>query len=274
MILRISHNQQKFKGIKNLDAKDDKGTTVFGDDPDEDVIFDTLKKTEYDFELDIVAEDREEMKQLKEQLISLCYSIYEIVVSSLFIASKQHQDELKDFINDVLLWIHVKEKITKIEFMQKIDEINKISNDIAELYEKNQDKIFDENKILQSIKSDRDELEQLCYAIKTSIMSNILSLTETKITELHKLIDDILTWLIEIDINEKQAELKNEEYKLPDDVYSNKINEINDFCTLLYQNMIGVNIQTVNIIDENVIVVDDKSQCGISMADLMKQQSS
>jgi molecular chaperone DnaK (HSP70) len=261
LMLRISNDQNNVKAGEMLEGDNKNcGTTVFGKDEDleeyEKTIFEEIDNDEYNF----VTNDKikEELKQLREQLEELCYSIYEIVNSEEFMAKNNHKCDLKDYINDILLWLHVKEKITKSEFKQKIDEINIGCNNIVEKY--CEEELFNRNAIIKNIKTDRDELEQLCYAIKSSILSNLFSLEEQKIKELDDLIDTTLKWIIKIDIKKRKCELDNSKFILDNKCYREKIDKINDFCTMLYHDMNGINTfeKKQDIIDENIIFLSNE----------------
>ena len=68
-------------------------------------------------------EELNEIKELRKSLFDLCYSIFDIICNEGFIIDKNDRNDLKDYIDDTLLWLHVHEKPTKIEYKQKIDEI-------------------------------------------------------------------------------------------------------------------------------------------------------
>ena len=156
---------------------------------------------------------------------------------------KDHKEELQDYVDDVLLWVHVKEKIKKIDYEQRIEQVNKVCNDIVQKYEDT--KLFDDNEITKDIDTKKSELEQLCYAISSSIQSNLFSIHDEQIEKLTYKISDTLEWLVDINVKQKQAELDNEEFKMDDNCYQNRIDAINDLCTDLYNNMVSINIQEI-----------------------------
>lgn len=254
LILRISHKKNDLKCALNENI-DEIGTTIFGrdDEKDPELLLEEIESLEYNFSNDMNEKDKKELKMLNEQLVELCYSIFDIASSKSLLIEDNHKQELKDYLNDILLWTHVKEKISKIEYMQKIDEVNNTCNEIMKTYHNN---IFDENEITKNIKTKRAELEQLCYALKSSIASNLFSIEEEKIKNLDAKLNEILNWLIEYDLNKKKAELKNiqfEEYKEKN--YQDKIDELNDCCDTIWNDMIGINIyQNIDIID-NIIAL-------------------
>jgi len=154
----------------------------------------------------------------------------------------------------MLLWVHVKEKISKREYEQKIDEINKVCDDIMNRY-KDVD-IFTTNG-----NKTRTTLEQLCYAVKSS-MEIIKKTEQTK--KLEKEIDIILDWLINIDIETKKAEIEGRTYTVLENKYQEKIDEINEYCNTIYNGILNIDTSGIIIDDEN-----DHS-IGTSISDLKK----
>lgn len=253
--LILKCNSDNTNNIKSIGDSKNNGTTIFGKDDDIDEIDDNEHIDDHKSD-DSDTDDKYELKKIHNELIELCYHVFEIINNNIINISEEDKSELKNYINDVLLWIHVKEKITKIEYIQKIQEINNLCDNIAEKYEFND---IINNKKQNSLNVDKDELEQLCYALKNSIMANLFSFDENNIKKLNNLIDDTLKWIVDIDIsNEISNNICEDE-----NMYRQKINIINDFCTQLYNNMININIYNdVNNID---IVTDD---CGTSIKNL------
>ena len=77
-------------------------------------------------------------------------------------------------------------------------------DDIVQEYN---DSVFEETSLVKSIQTTKNELEQLCYAIKSSIQSNLFSLEEDKIKQLDSRIDTTLDRLIDIDKTKKKEEI-------------------------------------------------------------------
>ncbi|AYV78729.1 MAG: Hsp70 protein [Edafosvirus sp.] len=254
----------------NVKASDQNGennnTNIYNNEEDEINVFEKIENEEYGQADEI---EKNELKQLKTVLLDLCYNIFDLLGSPSLKLDKIHKNELKDFIDDVLLWIHIQQKINKSEYKMKIDEVNNICNKILEDYEKNQTKIFDEDDI--DIKTSRGTLEQLCYTIKSSIVSNMFSLQESKIKLLEAKIDEVLDWLIEID-SKKYEDVKlnkntNDNCNL-DELYKEKIDEINKLCDHLYNSIMNINVK------KNIDVLDDTydENDGTNIADLMEKK--
>ena len=105
------------------------------------------------------------------------------------------------------------------DYKMKINEVNKICNDIVDKYS---------TQIFKPTTS-KDELEKLCHALLSSIMSNILALHDMHINMLKNKVESTLDWLNDTD-------------ESCDEIYQEKINELNCLCEKLYDEMLNVNI--------------------------------
>ena len=63
------------------------------------------------------------MKDLRSALSDLRHSILQISTSNNLKMTEQHIEELKEYINDVFMWLHGKEKPTKIEYIDKLKQL-------------------------------------------------------------------------------------------------------------------------------------------------------
>ena len=225
LILKGNILDENVKG--NLGNTNANSTTIYDNNEDEEEaenIFEKIEDEELGFNK-MSENDRNEMKQLRSNLRELCDNINSIIVSDSFNISDDHKKELRDFIDDTLLWIHIHKTPTKNDYKCKIDEINDACNKIMEEYQKENKEIFQINEISKSITSKKDELEQLCLTIKSSIDCNIFSIDEHLIKLLDDSVSTTLDWIIE-ERNEEQ--------------YIDKLDEINKLCDKLYQSMMGI----------------------------------
>lgn len=227
LILKIVTDNKDLNGIQN----DKSGTTLFGkdDEPDDGTFEELSGDSEFK---DLDEEDRQDLIKTKNEFTELCYCIFDIINDDNM--DDKFKNEMKDYINDALLWMHVKEHITKLEFTQKMDEINKYCNETFQ----------SDNTSNHSFKN---ELEQLCCALKSSIVSNLLSIDEDNIKQLEKIIDDTLQWLIDIDVEKKKCEIKCEEFIIDNNLFKEKIDYINNFCESIYNKFIGSNNVNLSI---------------------------
>mgnify|MGYP003386489285 CR=1 FL=1 len=67
------------------------------------------------------------IKRLRKVLLSLCYLLLDIIPTDL---SKKDSDK-RNYIDDILLWVFVKEEISILQYKQKIDELTNIYNNIV-----------------------------------------------------------------------------------------------------------------------------------------------
>lgn len=196
-----------------------------------------------------------ELKELKNSLNDLCYSIFDIIENPLFIIEKDHKKELRDFIDDALLWICSHDKPTKIDYKAKIDEINDACDKILKFYEEKNTNIFEEE--FSEIKTKLDELENLCLTIKVLIDSGTIPIKTLLLTEL------------ETKINNNLEDIYNDKLKdLSDDDLQNIIDKINLLSNNLFNKLQGLNINTSNITSNT----NKEENEGTSIQDLLKQR--
>jgi molecular chaperone DnaK (HSP70) len=266
LILRKSNECDNVKS--NISGDNIQATTVYGNEEDEDEKEQIFEKIENDdLGLTMMSDvEKTELKQLRQSLIELCNSIHDVILSSNLKVDDTCKKNIRDLIDDTLLWVHIHQKPKKIDYKSKIDEINDECNKLME--NKN---IFEKNEISKLINSSRDELEQLCFTLKSSIECNIFSVANNKLDELTNYINNSLKWLIDIDAKIHEANYKKEKYDEPISEYAKRIENINDLCKSLYNNMVGVNLET-EIFDNNNININnnDITYSGTSIADLKK----
>ena len=243
LILKVSHDEDNVTAVNN---DGNKTTSVFNDDEDE-TVYEKLEKEEIGATSN---ESFNELKQLRDILVELCHKVYEIISDDTLAVEPDHIKELKEYVDDILLWTHVKEKISMSEYKQKIEELNKVCDDIVSKY--------DDQTLFKSenghVVSKRYELEQLCFALMSSILSNMLSLQISDIEQLKEVVESTLDWLIDVDVLNKKAELEGGKYIIEEDEYQNKMDTINNLCTKMYNSMISVNVndkfEDINIIPQ------------------------
>jgi molecular chaperone DnaK (HSP70) len=196
-----------------------------------------------------------ELKELKKSLNDLCYSIFDIIENPLFIIEKEHKKELRDFIDDALLWICSHDKPTKVDYKAKIDEINDACDKILKFYEEKNTNIFEDE--YSEIKTKLDELENLCLTIKVLIDSGTIPIKTLLLSEL------------ETKINNNLENIYNENFKdLSDDDLQKMIDEINLLSNNLFNKLQGLNISTPNI----TLNTNKEENEGTSIQDILKQR--
>lgn len=247
LILKIKKSETSVKGMEgSLNEGGIEATTVYGNDEEEESKYVEIEEDELGMR-DMDDEEKKELKRMRGELIELCYMIFDIINAKTLSIEKKHREEMKDYIDDMLLWAHVQEKISMKEYKEKIDEINRECDKIVEKYET----VFEQSEIEKQMTSKKGELEQLCYAIKSSILSNIFSNKEMKIKELERMIDATMKWLIECNMNEMT------DNKDMNEMYQLKIDEINEACNRVYNSMLNINIMDESIISNDILIISN-----------------
>ena len=169
-----------------------------------------------------------------------------------FIIEQNHKNELKDFIDDALLWAHVHDKPTKIDYKQKIDEINDACDKILKEYDEK--KIFAENE-LNNCKP-KAELENLAVILKMLIHENKTMLKEDNKIKLDKYLEDIFNILY------------NDEEK-QDEFYKNKVDELNHMCDEIYKEINKIDL-SVNVLNMSNKILNNDDCNGTDIETLLK----
>lgn len=235
-------------------------TTIYGNDEDNDEkninnIFEKIENEELGCQ-GLSDPEKAELKELRQAVSDSCYSIFEIISSGNTNISDEHLKELRDYIDDSLLWLHVYDKPSKIEYKIKIDEINETCDKIFNHYtnqEMEKNNIFKQNELIQSSKNARDELENLCYVLKLLIDDGAFPIDNMYLNPFEKYIDEILEWIIKNDnINNSETnECKdNEKYY---DECKLKFDELNNYCNNIHQKMQGINLSNKTVHDNVVL---------------------
>lgn len=244
----IIKNTGENKNVKEQ-ISDKMGTTVFGDEEDEETVFEEIEKQEFGFDDDISREERNEIKNLRQTLNDHCMNLFSILNSDVFIISEEDKTNLKDYLNEILLGIHVKEKLNKLQYVQLINDVNDNCNKIMEKYIKEDKEVFTKNEVVNSITSKKSELEIFCASLKTVLISDHLPLKPKSQKLLEKEIDNATNWIIDEEIKKKKLELDGKEYDTPESEYQARIDKINNISELLSQEIIGTNYRGKSIVD-------------------------
>lgn len=243
LVLKVTGETDNVKA-NQVSGDNISNTSIYNDDDDD---FETKYEMCQNESKELDDEEKEELKRLKQFLSELCYDIFNIISSDDINISEEDYSEIKNYIDDVLLQLYVKEKITTIEYKQKINDINNLCNDIVEKY--SEQPIFKENE-----KTKKDELEQLCYLLLGSIEKNIINLHEKQILKIKNIVQSTLSWLIDIEVH--QIEIDDSQYEM-------KINKINNICNTIYNTDSNV---------DNISIIEDPDKVIASLNLLQEQQ--
>ena len=204
---------------------------------------------------------KEELKTLRKSVSDLCYSILDLTSNENINISKEHIDELKNYIDDTLIWMHVHSKITKQEYIDKISEINKNCDHIFTYYSEKGTELFKEDKIdtILGNNNKRNELENLCYILKLMIEDNLFPIKSNFLNRLSNEIEITLDWICEND--KKHEENKDENKNLFYEECDKKITYINDICNDLTTKMQGIHMsENVDIFGNNRIIIPEQNE--------------
>lgn len=268
LIIKVTN---ELDNLKSKCSNNNNATSIYENDDDEDndvitkELYEELENSELGIKNSENEEIKKEMKRLRDLLVNLCYSVFDILSSDSIILEENYITELREYIDDILLWVYVKEQISIEDYKSKIDEVNEVCNKIVD----SNAKIFDENNEVNNKK----DLEQLCFIILGSIEANVLgSQTDAKILYLKNYIEEILDFIIENTNNNVDDN---------DDIYIEKINELNKLCDNIYADMEGkysgiiVNDRVKNEGGKNDIGYGDMDEDGegTSIAALMNKKN-
>lgn len=195
LILKMDDNSD----VKAVSTTENTATTVFEDEEDET----TLAKIDSDEDDD----SREELVQLRDSLVQLCYTVFDVLkLVNCDVTS------VKDFIDDTLLWVHVEDKISVSEYKNRTDTINNMCEKVVDEYGED---------IFSNSVSCKDELENLCCTVKCFTENN-------NVDELDKKVESVLNWLDDICIETRKAELVDAQYTVDDVEYKKRFDELSE----------------------------------------------
>jgi molecular chaperone DnaK (HSP70) len=283
LIIRGDMMNAKFEN-NNESTKDVQKTTLYGDDDDDEkemnMTFEKIQDNvdEDDLGMEGMTDvERDELKETRNALITLCESIADIVGSDSFAISDDHKEELRNFINDAILWTYAHDKPTKIEYKIKIDEVDKACDTIMKAYEDKKEDIFIKNDIVDSNEYIVTELENLCISLKILIeqkslpISNDTEIGRRDMNILETMITNNMEWIVNNIHTKKESDINEESIEK---VAVEKLEILNTLCSDIYSRSVS------NIFNENdntnVIVTSEDADTtynntgGTSIMELMK----
>ena len=248
----------KSKDVDGLEMKL-KATTVYGDEK-EDL---EINKEDYDNHLEdeemgiseMDENEKKEIKSIKNNLIELAHSVFDLLNDNEKFKNNISSDDktrLIDFIDDSLLWSYTAVKPKKIDFINKINEINDECNKLFEKYKDLLNTQENLNKL--------EELEKLCFSLRSSISCGLFSLKKEHLDIVNNKLDyyfeqieiyKLEEYKLEND-KDKKEQIKNKFYEKCEEF----INEINKLCKDIENELvikdIGLNSEFANeLIDKD-----------------------
>src|ERR1700733_767211 len=225
LIAQVDNKNNEFKDtcVKSQTAE------IHGDDEnDNSSIFEIIKIPDDPSEF-----DKEEIKALKKTIFDLGKNIISVINNPVSNFNNNDIMYMTDYIETVNIWLYTTNVSTSVEFVAKIDEINKVTEEMMKKYEDK--KIFENNINF----SNRDELHLTCLTLNKSIQSKYFSIKDEDNEKLMNLINSTMIWLM-IHANEEQL------------IYKDKLNEFIDMCNLIYHNPHKIKIlENIKLCKEN-----------------------
>jgi heat shock 70kDa protein 1/2/6/8 len=198
---------------------------------------DNKEETLEDCIININYDDAADIENMRNSIIELCGSVLEIIEQR---ESNDMAINLKDKIDDTIMWLYIKENITLIDYSTKMEELTNMYSEYNENYQQtlNFSNNFDSKNNLYVKKN---SLEQLCYNVLSVLLSNNYSVHDNKIMEIKALIDKILEFLVEIGANihitQKEGAISDDKLKEYNQLLVEYEMSLNKECDELY-NMI------------------------------------
>ena len=227
-ITQINKKNDHFSDCnKNIACAD-----IYGDDND-------TKNNDYEeiqIHDDPTEYDKEEIKAIKKTIQDLGKNILSVVKNPISRFSEDDIVTITDYMDSVNIWLYVTSASTTIEYVAKINEINKFTEEIMKKY--SNVKVFEQNDKFTT----KDELQLTCLTLNTSIKNNYFSLEKKDTEKMLKKINDTMIWLISH---------QNE----PEQFYRDKLHEISDLCNVIYHSL-----HRMKILDQIVDSDDDDIQ--------------
>lgn len=242
LILKIGKDKLDVKGKKTGG-----GVQIYGDEEEDE--FEICNDDN-----EIYSKDDDDVEQARNALEELCSSLSSLLSSSNVQLNDDDTEQFKDFLDKVLLWMHVKEKLKLDDYKKKIECVNEYTNEILLKYSK---PVFNEK---DEINTSKEELEELCYTIKYSIVSNHFTLKKNDLKSLDKKIDKVLGLMDDLEndrnLERIKLEILNDTFKGLNKEQSDETNEIekklNKFITEYRKKVNNLSLNDVEKEKENI----------------------
>lgn len=279
-VLILKGSLEETKDVKQINDSNKNATGIYddenGDGENMDDIFEKIEEEQMGI-IGMTDTQKAEIKEIRKALSDLCYSINEVLDSDKLAINNDHIKELRDYIDDTLLWIYTHDQPSKAEYKMKIDEVNEQCDIVFKHYENEGKDVFNKNAIVESIKNNRDELENLCITLKLLLLDNAIpnnKKTESLLIQLTEKINNTLVWIYSTD---------EEQDKNMENYYSEcnkKLNEINEMCDSIYQKTQGIYIDSNTIVPKKEDIVltgyiesnNEEKEMGTSIIDIMRNK--
>ena len=283
-VLIIHGKVEKNDGIKASDSHLN-ATTIYGADEDEmeeDLVqaFEKVKKEETGIDDGMTDTEASELKELRANLYELCENIMGILHSGQLKIEKKNKIGLEEIINDILIWYSSCSKPTKVDYIDKIDEINRLCDDLVSEYDKDGKDLFVTNEVFSENEKPSEKLEKLCMTVISMADRNLILGDKARINLLcvkaNRLVDMITRYSVKKEMESKGksfediGEGENDDSKDKRKEYlslsieefeekcANLIDEFNEACNAVYNTASAFNIKKHQVVPSVTQIVDYK----------------
>lgn len=267
LLLKGVLNENKVESM----SENTTATIIFGDDEeDEKIKHELFEKIECEETglYGLTDSEKAEIIQIRENIHTTCYEIFGILTSNSLNGNEHNISELRNFVDDTLMWLYSCDKPTKYDYRIKLDELNDICDKFIEQCNSDKCEVFKDSV---SDKNSCDKLIDLCAMIKVSMDNNLIPIDKGKqshmelYNKLFEEIDNVFTWLLkenlfteqvdEIKKSETVENMRIEQLKQCTDYYD-KINELSEE---LYNLIQGTELK-LNLENPDLIFPDGKTE--------------
>ena len=206
LILKIDDDTKDYQSYYNPKDTQTTGTSVFQNDDADNKMYSNIISNELGYDEDMNIDELNEIKRLRDTLIENCHNIMNISDNVSLFKSCELMQELKENIEDILVWLHIQPKFTIQNLEEKMRCVEDKCNECV--------------LMVSNLSSPNDELMTLCKSIENSIEMDVLSIENKNIEILKNIVDETMS-------NIKDNKITNDECL-------NKIQQINELCNNIY----------------------------------------
>lgn len=239
LIIQIDKNSNSLKELKTI-TNSSNNAEIYGDDDYTELESQQCPISKSIDLNDISDYEKDEIKAIKKTIMDLGKNIMSVVNNPVSKFTEEDINLINDYIGSVHIWLYTTTASTTIEYIAKINEINKFTEEIMKKYEE----VFTKNEQFTV----RDELQLTCLTLNTAFRSNFFTLEKQDADKLRKVINDNMLWLVEHQYEDEA-------------VYRQKIDELSDLCNSIHNGMHRLkfldNIKEKNNEDKSKVDNDD-----------------
>ena len=266
----ILHGKLEESNVKGS-ADHMEATTLYGkeDDEEEEEMRQAFEKVKKD-ELGGAGMSNAELIEIKEMrtaLMDICKNVNNIICSGRMNISNNHKQEILHYIDDVMMWYYSHEKPTKYDYKEKIDYINSVCDEIVINYENDGKELFVKGLIDSNNDTNSQKLEKLCLTLITMINNKQITPAKCNSGASFALFTSKINNILKMIYSNSIDVLKDDNYESKCLDY---INEINNMCDNIYNNMQNINIKNEPTVYLSKDIHNDEQ--GMTLIDLLKSK--